>query len=151
PDGAGRDVGAGGAGGRGARRARAGGAVGGDGIQGRQGAGALTPRFQRRGLGGGAGAPPPGAPLLGRPDPALHVLGVWRRELHLGTQRLQLVVGLAGDELQRLVLGLEVVQRGDLLGADQVEARLRLVRVCDGGGADLEVALRRRELLAGGG
>ena len=41
----------------------------------------------------------------------------------------------------------QVVLGGDLLRQHQVEARLRLARVGDGGGADLEVALGRGQLL----
>ena len=43
---------------------------------------------------------------------------------------------------------LEVVLERDLLRAGQVQARLRLLLVGDGRGADLEVAARRSELLA---
>src|SRR5207237_5116348 len=70
-----------------------------------------------------------------------------RREANVGAQRLELHVLLARDELQRTPLAVEVVLRRDFLRDDQVVARLRFVRVGDGCGAALEVALRLRELL----
>ena len=62
-------------------------------------------------------------------------------------KRRQLVRDLADDLLQRAHRDLERVLARDLLGDREVVARLRLVRVGDGRGPDLEVALRLRELL----
>jgi len=85
--------------------------------------------------------------LLGEIDPVLHVVRVGRREAHVCTQRRQLRVFLAVERLQRPALVLEVVLRRDLLRHDEVEARLRLVRVDDGRGADLEITLGLGQLL----
>ncbi len=85
--------------------------------------------------------------LLREVDPGLHVVRVGRRELDVRAQGLDRLVNLAGHLLQGAALGLDIVQRRDLLRLRQVVARLRLVRVRDGRGADLEIALGLRQLL----
>ena len=59
--------------------------------------------------------------------------------------------GAADQLVERDALGAQVVVGGDLLRGGEVEARLRLARVGDGRGADLEIALGRGELLGDGG
>jgi hypothetical protein len=65
-----------------------------------------------------------------------------------GSRKRHEAVGhLAEEHLQRAALHLEVVAVEDLLGDRLVVARLRFQGVDDGGGADLEIALRLGELL----
>jgi hypothetical protein len=57
---------------------------------------------------------------------------------------------LPHQRVERQPLDAQVVVGGDLLRHHEVVAGLRLAGVGDGGGADLEVALGRRQLLAHG-
>jgi hypothetical protein len=54
------------------------------------------------------------------------------------------------DRPHGLALDLDVVDGRDLLGHDQIVASLSVVRIGDGGGADLEVALGLCELFRRG-
>ena len=77
-------------------------------------------------------------------------MGRGRAEFGQRFERGKPVGKLADDLLQRALLDFEVALRGDFLAGGKVETRLRLVRVGDGGGAHLEVALRLRQLLRDG-
>src|SRR6185369_18006249 len=74
--------------------------------------------------------------------PLLDARGRGRRELQRVLEGREAGERLADELLQRALLDLEVVRIGYRLGSRLVVARLGLERVDDGGGADLEVALR---------
>ncbi len=64
---------------------------------------------------------------------------------------LGLLVGRAGQRVQRDLAHPQVVLGGNFLGQHQVKPGLRLAAVGDGGGADLEIAFGKGQLLVGGG
>jgi hypothetical protein len=80
-------------------------------------------------------------------DPVGDVLGLRALQGHALAQAGERLGLLADDLGQRLALDLELVLRGDLLRRGEVEARLRLMHVGDGDGADLEAGLGQLELL----
>ena len=66
---------------------------------------------------------------------------------HRHGHRLRVQTGAANDALERQAFDVEVVLGREFLRCGEVETGLRLARVSDGGGADLEIALGRCELL----
>ena len=85
--------------------------------------------------------------LVGYLHPLLDVGGPRLGQDERLAHRREAVRRLAQQQRERATFDLEVVAVGDLLGHRLVVARLRLQRVHDGRGADLEVALGLRELL----
>jgi hypothetical protein len=71
--------------------------------------------------------------LGGLGDPGVHVGRLGRRQHDGLGQRQRVDAGLAHQLLQRQGLDAQVVLAGDLLRAGQVEPRLRLAAVGDGG------------------
>ena len=80
-------------------------------------------------------------------DPVGDVLGLRTLQGHALAQPGERLGLLADDLGQRLARHLELVLRGDLLRRGEVEARLRLMHIGDGDGADLEAGLGQFELL----
>ncbi|MCY1231250.1 hypothetical protein D9M72_436920 [compost metagenome] len=85
---------------------------------------------------------------LGLRGPGVDVGRLRAGDGRLGAQAHQFVDRLAGDLLQRGAPDLQVALCGDLGRGGQVVARLGVVGIDDGGGADLEVALGLFQLLA---
>jgi len=67
------------------------------------------------------------------------------------TQRAQFARHGIGQLLQRALADFQVALRDNFLGTHQVVARLRFVRVGDGGGAHFEITLGLLQLLCNGG
>ena len=83
--------------------------------------------------------------------PGIDVTGHQGRQGQRLRQGLGLGVNLAHQLIERKLLDPQIVFGRDFLRCPQVKAGLCLAGVGDGGGADFEVALGRRQLLAHGG
>ncbi len=83
-------------------------------------------------------------------DPVVDSRRRQRRQGHRRGQRLRCDTVAADQLIERDALGAQIVLGRDFGGGGEVEARLRLAGVGDRGGADLEVAFGRCQLLADG-
>ena len=106
--------------------------------------------FQPRDVERNGGLAHAGLLVAGGVHPGRHVVRLHAGQLHGQGQRLGLAAVHAHQLVQRQALDAQVVLCGDLLGHDQVVARLGFTGVGHGGRADFEVALGRGQLLGHG-
>ena len=80
-------------------------------------------------------------------DPLAHIGGFRPLQWHAGCQCGEGLRQFADDSFQRPLFHFQIVERGNLAGIAQVVTCLGFMAIGDGGGANLEVHLRLRQLL----